>query len=591
MMAAPMGKVRRTALRRYPPAALALTLACLLAATILPSSLNTLSNNPSATPEYAPVSTGDKNAPPGGNVASLGLGRSGSVGSASGGTAASGGAGTAEPTPPTQPTGGSGRRPTQFRCVGTPPRQTEDPLAPPCSAFYDGDNGGATARGVTGDEVRVLAYVGYNNYVETGTSKPGESVQVGRYDDMDAPAKDDEYVYSRVLRPLIRYFNNRYQLYNRHAHVTVFYGSGGASTEPDVERAEANASAKQVDPFAAMAWGPGAGVDFVDGMARRGIMAFSSGEMRSDAFYQRFPGLTWGYPPTVERTAALFTSYLCKKIVPYPVSFSGNPTDDAKPRVFGLLRVREPQSMAQYSDEIRKRVEACGGQIKIEQSLRDVRYVGPQESQDASAAMAAFSSNGVTTILAPDVDNGGNHTGAGARIGYRPEWVIGHEIGGAATLQDQTAWSHAFAVTTRPRVDDVTKDLCHQAVLEASPGIDQGDMNRVCSDGVYEDLRQLFTGLQAAGPRLTTTQMERGFRAIPPKPSTTPYVPACFYEASDATCVKDATVEWWDSNVQWQGSNGCYRMVEGGQRYLVGQWPDGDATRQRKPDDPCNAKG
>src|SRR5438270_4484283 len=40
-------------------------------------------------------------------------------------------------------------------CVGDPPRQIEDPQAPPCVNYWKGDNGGATSYGVTRDEIRI----------------------------------------------------------------------------------------------------------------------------------------------------------------------------------------------------------------------------------------------------------------------------------------------------------------------------------------------------------------------------------------------------------------------------------------------------
>src|SRR5687768_6307208 len=42
------------------------------------------------------------------------------------------------------------------RCVGDPPRQIEYPQSPPCVPYWDGDNGGATYKGVTRDEIRVV---------------------------------------------------------------------------------------------------------------------------------------------------------------------------------------------------------------------------------------------------------------------------------------------------------------------------------------------------------------------------------------------------------------------------------------------------
>jgi hypothetical protein len=68
--------------------------------------------------------------------------------------------GEGEGAPPLPPLpGGKGVNPSNKRCVGNPPRQTEDPTSPPCVAFFDGDNFGSTYQGVTGEEIRVLIYV------------------------------------------------------------------------------------------------------------------------------------------------------------------------------------------------------------------------------------------------------------------------------------------------------------------------------------------------------------------------------------------------------------------------------------------------
>ena len=94
-----------------------------------------------------------------------------------------------------------------------------------------------------------------------------------------------------------------------------------------------------------------------------------------------------------------------------------------------------------------------------------------------------------------------------------------------------------------------------------------------------------------AGPRLGPTSVDKGYHAIPKIPSTNPKVPACFYDPGDYTCVKDAVVMWWDPQGKPPGStsqNGCWRMYEGGKRYLAGTWPQGDVLAQRTPADICN---
>jgi hypothetical protein len=107
-------------------------------------------------------------------------------------------------------------------------------------------------------------------------------------------------------------------------------------------------------------------------------------------------------------------------------------------------------------------------------------------------------------------------------------------------------------------------------------------------------MRQLFTGIQVAGPRLTPESMEKGFRAIPSIQSKDPYVPACFYEPGDFTCVKDATYMWWDPDAETRDrlsgapTQGCWRMREDGLRYLRDGWPRENVPARQQPADPCN---
>src|SRR5688572_29355597 len=121
-----------------PLATASLTMLLLLA--VLPSALNLPQTSPAETLEYAPVPPDDETPPSAeGNFSSLGLGSSSGIG------AAGPGQGGLDPVAPA--VRGVGKNPSTKRCVGNPPRQTEDPMSPPCVAHYQGDNSGATAPG------------------------------------------------------------------------------------------------------------------------------------------------------------------------------------------------------------------------------------------------------------------------------------------------------------------------------------------------------------------------------------------------------------------------------------------------------------
>lgn len=194
---------------------------------LLPSALNLPQENPAETLEYAPVPPeSDDATPPLGNLSSLGLGRSAGVGTSSPDSELSqvgGGGGEA----------GSGRAiksASTKRCVGSPPRQTEDPLSPPCVASFEGDNGGSTYQGVSGDDVRILLDLngGYNDVGSRGViTRP-----IGKCFDVQKPSgysPQNEPYHFQVARLWQRYFNDRYQMYGRSAHFFLCFSSGSST--------------------------------------------------------------------------------------------------------------------------------------------------------------------------------------------------------------------------------------------------------------------------------------------------------------------------------------------------------------------------
>src|SRR5690348_15887693 len=106
--------------------------------------------------------------------------------------------------------------------------------------------------------------------------------------------------------------------------------------------------------------------------------------------------------------------------------------------------------------------------------------------------------------------------------------------------QNQTVWSHAWVVTYNALKPGIKASLCAKAIEEVDPNVGF-DENWTCNgQHYYEDLRQLFTGIQVAGPRLTPSSMDQGFHAIPAVRSSNPQVPACYYDVNDYACTHDS---------------------------------------------------
>lgn len=567
---------------RYPPLVF-LAAALVLALLALPSALILPQANPAQTLEYAPV-PGSSNQSSG-NFAGLGLGSSSTLG-------ANGIGGTGLPN-------GSGTNPSSYQCVGSPPRQTEDPLAPPCVAFFNGDNGGATYQGVTRSQITVLFYLDAGwNYQDCGAAPTSAG-----YYDLSAGQSDGTCV-SRILAGWERYFNQRFATYNRVVRFWMYYST---AMDPAGRRSDASDNFNRLHPFAVV----GAPTAFVGGYAdsyqqamnQHGVLYFTAAAFEPTAYYRRYAPLLWGYSPSLEEQARNWASYVCTQIKPYQSSFAGSALN-GRPRKYGAIETSDSTKplLEQFQATALSYVQSECGIQPFDTAKYPIDgfyfYSGPESqsySTYAQPAMAKFSSDNITTILWP----GGYEVQlsmAAAQLHYYPEWVTAGDGNSDAwntgTEQDPTAWMHDIVVTPLPRIEDPSgsSSSCVQAYHSAEPTAPSTDIRYACA--YYPGIFQMFVGIQVAGPRLTPSAVDQGFHAIPPHPSHDPETPACYYDPGDYTCVKDGTAQYWDSTYpntyDLGGRPGCYRMPLGGARYVTGGWPDRDAAAGRSSSDPCN---
>lgn len=562
--------------RNYPPL-LAMAVALLLAIAILPSSLNVPQPKTQTTLEFAPVPPEDDEPPPpnSGNFSSLGLGSSGSLEEAG-----LPGDGFGDIAPDPNDLGGKGKTPLTKKCVGNPPRQSEDPLSPPCVGHFEGDNGGATYQGVDREEIRILFYMqGFRRYTNR-CRDPNQVTPDGEYFDLAQPPEEGEHCIIRTLRTWQQYFNDRYQTYGRFAHFFVYVSGAGDTAEE--RKADAADNYARIKPFAVISNADSFQKDYLTTMAKRGVLAFGGNDLRSADFFRTYPGKIWAYNPTLEIKAKQFSSYICKKVANKPVVDS--PTYNGQQRKFGLYHTsaatrKDLQEIAALVKETVK--EQCGVTFAAEKTFPSCCYFQDNSTPPTRARQNAadFQDAGVTTIIWPGGLDTQLSKAAGA-IRYYPEVIVmGDEfIEGDrnGTGQDQAFWDHAWVVTTVVAVQEVTQQPCYLAYREADPNADHTEAS---ADGCafYNDIRQLFTGIQVAGPKLTPANVDKGYHAIPAKKSSSPAVPACFYEPGDYTCVKDAMVEQWDPGAC---DDGAWMMIENGQRYFAEIWPDGNINAQ-----------
>lgn len=600
--------------RKYPPV-LSLVVALLIAVFVLPSSLNLPQANPATTLELAPVPPTDEDQPPppGGNVASFGLGESSTV---SGGDGAVGGntGGGPGPAAPVEeeglgpvggaltPSQGKGKTSRTKRCVGNPPRQTEDPLSPPCVADFEGDNGGATYQGVKADEIKIVLY--YDSFISTGSPRGTDTTPFDTIVDIDRAPRSDDIGVIIAARTWQQYFNNRYQTYGRRVHFFAQFGSSDGTRSTDAtdaasRQADAAKAFSAVKPFAIIdvTSFDGNSEFYIKYMAEKGVLNFGSVVGRTDEFFAQFPKLLWGYTPTIQQVAKQYSDFVCAKVAPNPVSFAGSFADGTK-RKYGLIYTTDAgyPSIERQAKLVKATIkEKCGVDIAAEAPYPRNGYVfdGSTTPEYAIDGMLKFEDAGVTTILWP-AGTETQFSQAATKIGYRPEWLLGADLSqettSAGQYQDQASWANTFVLTFATKTPVGSQQLCYQAFREIdTAAADLDVINYACR--TYNDLRQLFTGIQVAGPKLGPASVDKGYHAIPAVASTNPLVPACFYKPGDYSCVKDAILEWWDPGGRSDTNSqpGCWKMTRDAERYLEDQYPPGnvDATKDAA-NDKCN---
>ncbi|MBW3588160.1 MAG: hypothetical protein KY429_01940 [Actinobacteria bacterium] len=609
-----------TALKNYPPL-VAMVVALLIVVLVLPSALNLPQANPSQVLEYAPIPPEDDSPPPTseGSISALGLGSSGTLRQGLGGEVGGTSAGPSK-----------GEKPVAKRCVGNPPRQTEDPNAPPCVPFFEGDNGGETWQGVTGQEIMVLIYA--DTYCTTGGRSNNVECTPDRntYCDVETPQDDPNnrtchardygsgeslrYDWQDVMvyRAYSKYFNQRFQTYDRHVHFIIYWSPARSAAS---RRAEAADNWDRLKPFAVLQRPQFGGFDdvYTDAMVKRRTMSFGALPPRPNVYYRtyappKFPGgMIWNFWPDVEHWADQYVGYICSRVKAASGTVQGSrsnpPSIDGRslvgqPRKYAFMRTtddRFPQ-FKYFADLVKTGTQQCGityaDEIKFSRHQYSVD-THPDAFTESEENVARIKGKGITTIIwaaGYEVEHGK----AMERKNYFPEIFVVHdqwhgEIS-KARFQNQRVWSNAVLMSNDLLEDKEETAPCRQAYREADPnGTFYG---RACE--VYHDFFMLFKAIQVAGPILGPDTVDQGQHAIPVQESTSPYVAACFFDPNDYTCVKDAREAWWDPNAPDPDGDpdelGCWRLTNGGKRYLANRW-DSKSYAFQNPNDPCDNQG
>lgn len=436
-----------------------------------------------------------------------------------------------------------------------------DPYSPPCRGWGGGNNGGATARGVTKDTI-TLAWRDVGGPYDIGStigSLTGKRVNTGN-------ATREDLI--RTYTTLIEYMNRHFQFYGRKLKLEVYKATGSATDEllgggQAGANADAIIEAQQVKAFADVgAQAPG----FADALAHQGVIA-TNPIYPSNASYARNYPYNWGLSPDCDKVAKFVSDFVLKQIYDYPVltgQYKG------QKRKIGIVYPESPaySPCAEHAKEI---VEKAGKKWPEARTYRLSLDGIPPDSRDIAAA---FANQGITTvILFTDPLVPYFMTATAEQSNWHPEWIEAGvaflDTDFAAQLYEPKQWRNAFGVSLLGDLLPARSTDAYRAYRSIDSSTSPVDL---AVELMYYNLYEIAIGVQMAGPNLTPETFGEGMRAYKPAKAVGP-AGSWLWPQGEFTAPADGRVVWWDPTKVsvYNGQLGSYAST--GERFPIGQIP------------------
>jgi hypothetical protein len=438
-----------------------------------------------------------------------------------------------------------------------------------CYAKFTGDNGGATATGVTGDSIKVVFY------------QAQESDPILNYITAAVKVDDTNDETNQTMQDWVEFYNHYYETYGRKVEMVPFTATGDAGDEV-AARADANTIAQDIKPFAV--WGgPILTPAFGDELAARGVLCISCGPATSYDYLTENAPYLWALGILPEQGQTHVVEYISKKLKDGNAEHAGDPALASQPRKFGLIYISTSEQSEQVTDRFEKELNDNGVQL-----AERLAYKSPVDLQnDAPGLIAKLKASGVTSVLfSGDPVAPQPLTVAATGQEYFPEWVMTGaaltDTSAFARTYDQKQWAHAFGVSFGAARNDPEVNGS-QFLYKWYFGKDAPSSTAAATSVINPAL--FFAVIQGMGPKVTAQDFQDALFAGQPtaraltQPSLS-YGEKGIWPEADYSGVDDATEVWWDPSTSGldeiqRSGQGMYQYVDGGKRYLPGEWPTG----------------
>jgi hypothetical protein len=435
-----------------------------------------------------------------------------------------------------------------------------------CYAPFSGNNGGATYQGVTARSIKVVLYLPEAN-------DPVLSYIEGAIADTDTNQQT-----IATVQGYAKFLQSYYETYGRKVDLIPFVATGSALDDV-AARADATTIVQTIKPFAVIG-GPALTAAFGQEIVANKIFCVDCIPSQPDSFYAQHSPYAIGLDMNADEGQIQLADYIGAQLKGRPAAFAGDPAMHHETRKFGLVYISTGQDSEIQTDHFVQSLAKIG--VKLAARLA---YASPV-TIDSVGLIAKLKAAGVTSVIfSGDPVAPGSLTRAATSQNYYPEWIISGSVltdtAIFARTYDQKQWAHAFGISflgarTDPSVSGSIY-LYHWYYGKNPPAA-------TGAATTTPDVTLLFVGLQGTGPDLTPANFLAALFAAP-KPAEALTQPMITYgnhgiwPQTDYLGIDDATEIWWNPNAVGPDElnhpgKGLYEYVQGGQRYLPGQWPD-----------------
>jgi hypothetical protein len=287
--------------------------------------------------------------------------------------------------------------------------------APPCVEPFEGDNGGATAPGVTADTIKVV------QYIADPALDPLTAATIS-----GAGADVSPETAAETVQGFADLYNKLFETYGRTVEVETYVGTGAGD---DREAAKADAIAiAEMDPFMVVGGPNQASAVFVPGLASRGIICGPLCTIAlPEVLVEEYAPYTVLGGATPEQAVALAAEMIGKLAGPGKAELAGDDATRAKDGVYGLLHYDTP--VGDYKPVFEAFVEQLRDNgIEL---TTDVEFTLDlaRAQENARTNISRLKEAGVTTIsYTGDPLTPASLTQEATAQNHHPEWILGPSV-------------------------------------------------------------------------------------------------------------------------------------------------------------------